>query len=93
MGEEAPVADFASLTKLILEMKNEQAEMKQNMNRIMRKEEEKESGAAGEPSKKDEEQFEVNMAESEQMESTFKKSDPEEDPETGKPKKIVIDNL
>ena len=53
MGEQAAPSDMAALTELIMKMRNEQLEIKQDLARIMRKEEEQEQG---EHSKKKEEE-------------------------------------
>ena len=42
MGEQADPCDMAALTELIMKMRNEQLEIKQDLARVMRKEEEQE---------------------------------------------------
>ena len=53
MGEQAAPADMATLTNLLMEMRKEQLEMKSDLAKVMKKDEEPESG---EPSKKKEEE-------------------------------------
>ena len=70
MGEQAAPADMTSLTNLLLEMRKEQLEMKADLAKVMKKG--GEESEPGEPSKKKEEEFEVNEEESEIMEVEFK---------------------
>ena len=67
MGEQGTPND---MYQLLMDMRREQLEMKANLEKVMKKGGEEQE--PGEPSKKKEEEFEVNDEEAEIMEAEFK---------------------